>query len=35
MRTQFRNMSEKAAGGRILENRLNQAGKLFQDLITD
>ena len=29
------NMSEKAAGRRILDNSLNQTGKLFQDLISD
>jgi len=29
------NMSEKDAGRRILDNRLNQTGKLFQDLISD
>jgi hypothetical protein len=29
------NMSEKAAGRRILDNSLNQTGTLFQDLISD
>jgi hypothetical protein len=29
------NLSEKAAGGRILDNSLNQTGKLYQELISD
>lgn len=29
------NLSEKAAGRRILDNSLNQTGKLFQELISD
>jgi len=31
---QLINLSEKAAGRRILENRLNQTGQLFRDFIS-
>ena len=32
---QLINMSDEAAGRRILDNRLNQTGELFKDLISD